>query len=497
MGIYLHARVPNATRLLSAIFGFKTMNILILGAGRVGESVAESLVSEKNNITIVDTDPSRLQDLQARLDLKVIVGNGIQPTVLAQAGAGDADMLIACAASDETNLVACKIAHERFNLPTTIARVRSPEFVENDPLTSREHGFAVDHVVCPEQIVTAYIEKLIAYPEALQVLAFAEGLLNLIAVRAVEGSPLVKHRLGEIPGLVPACELRVVAIFRNEKALMTLDGNSTIEHGDEVFVLAAAKDIHDVLVAMHNPSDPVRRLVIAGGGNVGLRLARSIAEDHRLKIIEPRKIRCDYLASQLPTRVLVLHGDASDARLLEDERIGDTDMFLALTNDDETNIMSALLAKQMGAAKVLAIVNRKAYADLVQGTQIDVALSPAHAAIGSFLTYVRRGNVVAVHSLRRGTAEALEGIVLGDRKSSPMALRRVDQIKLPKGALIGAIVRELSAESDGQRSSNTKQILMAHHDTVIKPGDHVVIFVSNKKDIHQVEKLFQVEAGYL
>lgn len=326
MGVYLHARVPNATRSLSAIFGFKTMNILILGAGRVGESVAESLVSEKNNITIVDTDPSRLQDLQARLDLKVIVGNGIQPTVLAQAGAADADMLIACAASDETNLVACKIAHERFNLPTTIARVRSPEFVENDPLTSREHGFAVDHVVCPEQIVTAYIEKLIAYPEALQVLAFAEGLLNLIAVRAVEGSPLVKHRLGEIPGLVPACELRVVAIFRNEKALMTLDGNSTIEHGDEVFVLAAAKDIHDVLVAMHNPSDPVRRLVIAGGGNVGLRLARSIAEDHRLKIIEPRKIRCDYLASQLPTRVLVLHGDASDARLLEDERIGDTDM---------------------------------------------------------------------------------------------------------------------------------------------------------------------------
>ncbi|MBM3340405.1 MAG: Trk system potassium transporter TrkA, partial [Betaproteobacteria bacterium] len=388
MGVYLYARVPNATRSLSAIFGFKTMNILILGAGRVGESVAESLVSEKNNITIVDTDPSRLQDLQARLDLKVIVGNGIQPTVLAQAGAADADMLIACAASDETNLVACKIAHERFNLPTTIARVRSPEFVENDPLTSREHGLAVDHVVCPEQIVTAYIEKLIAYPEALQVLAFAEGLLNLIAVRAVEGSPLVKHRLGEIPGLVPACELRVVAIFRNEKALMTLDGNSTIEHGDEVFVLAAAKDIHDVLVAMHNPSDPVRRLVIAGGGNVGLRLARSIAEDHCLKIIEPRKIRCDYLASQLPTRVLVLHGDASDARLLEDERIGDTDMFLALTNDDETHIMSALLVKQMGAAKVLAIVNRKAYADLVQGTQIDVALSPAHAAIGSFLTYV-------------------------------------------------------------------------------------------------------------
>jgi len=174
-----------------SIYIRNTMNILILGAGRVGESVAESLVSEKNNITIVDSDPSRLMDLQARLDLKVIVGNGIQPSVLAQAGAADSDMLIACAASDETNLVACKVAHERFNLPTTIARVRSPEFVENDPLTSRSTGFAVDHVVCPEQVVTSYIEKLIAYPEALQVLEFAGGILNLIAVRAVTGSPLV------------------------------------------------------------------------------------------------------------------------------------------------------------------------------------------------------------------------------------------------------------------------------------------------------------------
>lgn len=472
------------------------MNILILGAGRVGESVAESLVSEKNNITIVDTDPTRLSDLQARLDLKVIVGNGIQPSVLEQAGAADSDLLIACAASDETNLVACKVAHERFNLPMTIARVRSPEFLENDPLTSRSTGFAVDHVVCPEQIVTSYIERLIDFPEALQVLEFADGALSLIAVRAIEGSPLVRHQLDEIPGLVSSCELRVVAIFRNESALATLDGSSTIEHGDEVFVLAATKDVRAVLIALHNPSDPVRRLVIAGGGNVGLRLARSIANQHRLKIIEPRKERCDYLASQLPTRVLILQGDASDARLLEEERIGFTDMFLALTNDDETNIMAALLAKRMGAGKVLAIVNRKAYADLVQGTQIDVALSPAHTAIGSFLTYVRRGNVVAVHSLRRGTAEALEGIVLGDRESNPMAQRRIDQIKLPRGATIGAIVRE-TVEQEAPDGVKTKQILMPHHDTVIEPGDHVVIFVSNKRDIHLVEKLYQVNAGFL
>ncbi|NCX72300.1 MAG: Trk system potassium transporter TrkA, partial [Betaproteobacteria bacterium] len=244
-------------------------------------------------------------------------------------------------------------------------------------------------------------------------------------------------------------------------------------------------------------SDPVRKLVIAGGGNVGLRLARSIANNHRLKMIEPRKPRCEYLASQLPSQVLILQGDATDARLLEEERVNETDMFLALTNDDETNIMSALLAKQMGAAKVLAIVNRKAYADLVQGTQIDVALSPAHAAIGSFLTYVRRGNVVAVHSLRRGTAEALEGIVLGDRKSSRMAQRRVDQIKLPKGASIGAIVRKQASDPEDADQGNAVQVLMPHHDTVIEAGDHVVIFVSNKKDIYLVEKLFQVEASYL
>jgi trk system potassium uptake protein TrkA len=214
------------------------MKIIILGAGRVGQSVAESLVSEHNDITVIDTDPARLRVLQERLDLRGVAGNGIQPSVLKEAGIEDADMLIACAPQDETNLVTCKVAHDLFNVPTTIARVRSPEF-ENGSHMLRDEGFAVDQIICPEQSVTAYVRKLIEYPEALQVLEFAHGLVSLIAVRAVAGGPLVQHSLAEIPLLMPDMQMRIVAIYRQDKALTDLDGHTRIEPGDEVFVLAA------------------------------------------------------------------------------------------------------------------------------------------------------------------------------------------------------------------------------------------------------------------
>ncbi|MDE1949938.1 MAG: Trk system potassium transporter TrkA, partial [Burkholderiales bacterium] len=374
------------------------MKILILGAGRVGQSVAESLVSERNDITVIDSDPARLQDLQDRLDLRGVVGNGIQPSVLGDAGIEDADMLIACAPQDETNLVACKVAKDVFNVPTTIARVRSPEFENGSELLRRE-GFAVDRVLCPEQSVTAYIRKLIEYPEALQVLEFAHGLVSLIAVRAVTGGPMVGHGLAEVPRLVPGVALRIMAIYRQNQALTELDGDTSIEPGDEVFVLAATEHIRTVLGALHKMDRPVRRVMLTGGGKVGLRLARQIHGLYQLKLIEADRLRCEYLAAQLPGNVLVLHGDATDEDLLVDENVHEMDLFLALTSDDEDNIMSCLLAKRLGARRVLAVINRGAYADLVQGTQIDIAISPAHAVIGELLAYVRRGDVQAVHSL--------------------------------------------------------------------------------------------------
>jgi trk system potassium uptake protein len=475
------------------------MKILILGAGRVGESVAESLVSERNDITLIDTDPARLRALQDRLDLRGVVGNGIQPSVLQEAGIEDADMLISCAPLDETNLVVCKVAHDLFNVPTTIARLRSPEFVNDSPLLGKT-GFAVDQVICPEQSVTAYIRKLIEYPEALQVLEFAHGLVSLIAVRAVAGSPLVQHSLAEIPQLLPGVALRIVAIYRSgqDRAVQALDGTTRIEAGDEVFVLAATADITAVLGALRKIDRPVQRVMIAGGGKVGLRLAREINAHYQVKVIESNRQRCEYLATQLPSSVLVLHGDSTDEDLMGDENVSDMDLFLALTSDDEDNIMGCLLAKRLGARRVFALVNRKAYADLMQGTQIDIAISPAHAVIGELLAYVRQGDVQAVHSLRRGAAEALEGIVRGDRSTCRMAGRRIEQIELPDGAQIGAIVRGLH-HADGSAvgaDERAAEVIIAHHDTVVQPLDHVIVFIPRKRSIPAVERLFQVSATF-
>jgi trk system potassium uptake protein len=476
------------------------MKIVILGAGRVGESVAESLVSEKNDITVVDSDPQRLRQLQDRLDLRGVVGNGIQPSVLVESGIEDADMLIACAPQDETNLVACKVAHDLFNVPTTIARVRSPEFVNGSPLLGKS-GFAVDQVICPEESVTSYIRKLIEYPEALQVLEFAHGLVSLIAVRAVEGGLLVQHSLAEIPRLVPGVDMRIVAIYRRDQALAHLDGNTRIEPGDEVFVLSATEHIRTVLAALHRADRPVKRVMIAGGGKVGLRLAREVQGSYQLKIIEPQQTRCEYLAAELDDSVLVLKGDSTDEDLLSDENVHEMDLFIALTSDDEDNIMGCLLAKRLGARRVLAVINRKAYADLVQGTTIDIAISPSQAVLGELLAYVRRGDVEAVHSLRRGAAEALEAIVRGDRKTCKMAGRRIEEVGLPKGAQVGAIVRGLH-RSDGSRidlqgEEAKPQVIIAHHDTVVQTNDHVIVFVPRKRMVREVEKLFQVSATFM
>ena len=458
------------------------MNILIIGAGRVGTSVAEHLVSERNDITVIDTDPQRLRELQERLDLRGVCGNAIQPSVLREAGAEDCDLLVACAPQDETNLTVCKVAHDLFNVTTSIARLRSPEFVEGAPLLAREGGFAVDHVICPEQSVTTYIRKLVEYPEALRVIEFAGGLVTLAGVRAGAGSRLVGHRLDEIPTLVPNMDMRVVGLFRRDQPLKA-DGSTRIEAGDEAFVLTRTAAVTEVLCALRERDRPVRRVLIAGGGKVGLRLARELRGRCEIRLIELDRQRCEYLAAELGSEVLVLHGDATDEELMTDANVGETDVFIALSSDDEDNILSGLLSKRLGARRAIVLINRRAYTELVQGTQIDVAISPQHAVIGELLAYVRRGDVEAVHSMRQGAAESLEIIARGDRRSSKVVSRRIEQIDLPEGVQIGAIVRG-------------DEVIMAHHDTVIQTDDHVIVFLPSKRQVRAVEKLFQVGATF-
>jgi trk system potassium uptake protein TrkA len=456
------------------------VKILILGAGQVGSTVAESLVSEANDITVVDTDGEKLRQLQDRLDLRTLMGNAAHPSVLEQAGIADADMLLAVTQSDEVNMVACKLAASLYNTPTRIARIRSADFLARPEVFSKDN-FCVDFSICPEQILTDYIVKLIEFPEALQVQRFSQGKASLVAVRAFKGGPLVGKPLSFLRTNMPQIETRVAAIFRKDGPLIP-EGSTVIEDGDEIFFIAATDNIRSVLKEMRRMDKPAKRVMIVGGGNIGLRLAKALENDYEVKLIEFNKKSCQKLAGEL-TRTLVLNGDGTDENLLQQEHVGDVDVFCSLTNDDENNIMSALLAKQGGAGKVIALINRSAYVDLLQGGKIDIALSPAHVTIGSLLAYVRQGDVAAVHSLRRGAAEVLELVAHGDRQSSRVVGRRIDEIDLPKGATIGAFVR------DGE-------VIMGHHDSVIEAEDHVIVFVIDKKMVKKVERLFQVSLGF-
>ena len=457
------------------------MKIIILGAGQVGSSVAENLASEANDITVIDTDEQRLQDLQDRLDLRTVVGYASHPTVLAQAGADDADMIIAVTNSDETNMIACQVAYTIFHTPTKIARVRAVEYLSQTQLFAQD-ALPIDVLISPEQLMTDYILRLIEHPGALQVLDFAGGKVRLVGLKAYYGGPLVGNELRTIREHMPGIETRVAAIFRRGKAIIP-EGNTVIEVDDEVFFVAAKKNIRAVMGELRRLDKPIKRVMIAGGGNIGRRLAMTLEADYQVKLIDHNPERADSLSKQLDNAIVLL-GDVADGDLLLEENIEHTDVFCAVTNDDEANILASMLAKRLGARKVMALINRTAYVDLVQSGIIDIAISPQQVTIGSLLAHIRRGDVAVVHSLRRGAAEAIEAIAHGDRNSSKVVGRRIEEIKLPVGTSIGAIVRG-------------EEVIIVHHDTMVEADDHVILFLVDKKRIPEVEKLFQVGVTFL
>lgn len=458
------------------------MKIIILGAGQVGGTLAENLAGEENDITVIDSDANRLRDLQNKLDIRIIQGKASYPAVLRQAGCEDADMLIAVTNSDEVNMVACQVAHALFSTPTKIARVRSAAYLSRKGLFRTERGFDIDVLISPEQVVTSHIRRLIEYPGTLQVLDFAGGLVQLVAVKARHGGPLIGQELATLRRHIPNVDTRVAAIYRQNQALIPR-GDTVIQVDDEVFFIAARKDIRAVISEMRKVEQTYKRIVIAGGGNIGERLAESLQTEYQVKLIEYSPQRCAELAERLE-RTVVLCGTATDKNLLQEESIEDTDIFCAVTNDDEVNIMSSMLAKRMGAGKVMTLINNAAYVDLVQGGEVDIAFSPQQATIGSLLTHVRRGQIKNVHSLRRGAAEAIEAVAIGDEKSSKIIGRRIDQIPLPEGVTIGALVRG-------------KDVLIAHGDRVIQSNDQVILFLVDKRRIREVEQLFTVNITFI
>ena len=452
------------------------MKIIIVGAGQVGTTLAENLVGEKNDITIIDPNRHRLAELQEKYDLRVVVGNGAHPDTLQSAGADDADMLIAVTSTDEVNMLSCQVAYSMFNTPTKIARIRSEQYIRYKDKLFHNQDMPVDHLIAPEQLVTEYIKRLIDYPGALQVMEFAGGRVSLVAVKAYYGGKLVGHAIATLKKHIPNVDTRVAAIFRQGRAIRPM-GSTVIEADDEVFFVAATDNIRVVMQELQRLEETYRRIMIAGGGLIGAGLARALNKNHRVKIIEAKFERAEYLSASLD-HTLVLHGDASDQQLLSEEHIEDIDVFVAVTNDDEANIMSAMLAKRMGAKKTMVLIQRSAYVDLVQGGEIDIAISPQNATISALLRHIRRGDIVNVYSLRKGAAEAIEAIAHGDEKTSKVIGKSIDEIKLPPGATIGAIVRG-------------NETIIAQGDTLLHSGDHVILFLVDKKFVRDVERLFQ------
>ena len=456
------------------------MRIVILGAGQVGGSLAKNLAHDDNDITLIDTDEDKLRNLQHRLDIQTVIGNAAHPNVLIQAGIEQADMLIAVTNIDEINMMGCQIAYSLFRTPTKIARVRSRNYYEYDSLFTNDH-IPVDVCISPELLVTQHINKLIEYPGTSQVLDFASGQVLLVTIKILPDGHMVGKNLEQLHEQLVDINARVVAVFRNHKSIK-FNTDARIEKDDEVVFIASVNAIHQALIALGRYSHPNRRIMIAGGGRIGRRLAQTLEQSYRIKIIDHNQKQTTHLASQLK-KATILQGDIADRELLINENIEFIDVFVAVTNDDEANIMSCLQAKKLGARHVMALVNRSAYVELIEDSSIDYAISPQHITIGSILAKLRRGDMVKVHRLKSSKAEAIEVIVHGNQQTSKVVGSMLHQLQLPPETSIAAIVRD-------------QQVYMATPDFVIEEEDHIILLVLKRRYIKQVEHLFQVNLGF-
>ena len=453
------------------------MKIIILGAGTVGTTLAISLSQEDNDVTVVDNNQSALHHLEEEADIKTVNGSCSYPNTLVNSGIKEADMVVAVTGSDEINIVSCLISKVLSENVKTIARIRESSYLKDRTKKAIEEGvIPVDIVVSPEKLITNHIQALIETPGSLQVLEFGDGLLNLVGVRAIEGGPLIGHEIGDLKKHMPNVDTRVAAIFRKGGAIIP-KGTTTVEAGDEVFFIARRKDAKKVINEMRKKEDPYKYVVIAGGGKIGSSLAEQLEGNHTIKLIEANSEKAKEISARL-IDTIVLEGNVSDKSLLHEENIEECDVFVAVTNDDEANVMSCMLAKEMGAHKVIALINNEAYVDLVQDKGIDVAIAPSQITIGTFLSELAGDEVVKVHSLRRGAAEAIETIVKESTNGKEDAVgKELGNIRLPVGATIGAIIRKNKAK-------------IAHDDVKLREHDHVILFLTDKKLLPEVQKIF-------
>lgn len=457
------------------------MKVIICGAGQVGSGIARHLASEKNDVTIIDVAPELVNRLSEQLEVRGLIGCASHPDVLEQAGAKDADMIVAVTLSDEVNMVACQIAHSLFETPTKIARVRDQSYL--DPLWSSlfspEH-MPIDVIISPEIEVAQAIERRLQVPGAIDMLPFAGGRIRLVAVHCGEDCPVVNTPLRQLTELFPDLNIMIVAVARDDELFVPEDKDHLLP-GDDVYFAAEHSHVARGMAAFGHEERQVRRMIIAGGGNIGLYLARQIEENHpgvSLKVIEYDRERAELIADRL-NRTVVLHGDVLDREILDEANVSTSEAIVAVTNDDEVNILASLLAKRYGCQKSLTLVNKTAYWPLLTSLGIDVVVSPYESTISTILQHIRRGRIHSVHSLRGGAAEVIEADAL---ETSAIVGKPLREIELPAGIIIGAVL-------------HGEDVLIPRGNTVIEPGDRVVVLAVQKM-VKKMEQIFSVRLEF-
>ncbi|MEE8272363.1 MAG: Trk system potassium transporter TrkA [Alphaproteobacteria bacterium] len=457
------------------------MKVIVCGGGQVGENIARYLATEANNITVIDRSPDLIRKLADTLDVQALVGHASSPPVLQQAGAADADMIIAVTQSDEVNMVACQVAHSLFSVPTKIARIRNQSYLHSMWADLFSHdNMPIDVIISPEIEVARAIGRRLEVPGAFDMIPLSDGLVRVIGVACDDDCPVVNTPLRQLTGLFPDLHIEILAIVRDDRPIIP-DSNDQMLPGDEVYFVTEESHVGRAMAAFGHEEPAARRIIIVGGGNIGLTLAEDIERVHpgvTARIIESSRARAALVAERL-NRTTVLHGDALDPELLDEANVRIAETVVAVTNDDEVNILASLLAKRYGCQRAITLINSKTYNTLVGSLGIDAVVSPRSITASTILQHVRRGRIKSVHSLRDGFAEVIEAEAL---ETSPLINTPIKDVKLPSGVIIGALVRD-------------NAVIIARPDTVVKPHDRVILLAA-AESVKKVEKMFAVRLEF-
>ena len=448
------------------------MNIVILGAGQVGSELSQ-ILAEEHDVTLIDIDEEKLQKISDQNDLRTICGNCCYPRTLESADIGSADLAVAMTQWDEVNMVACQMIKHINKKTKTMARIRATQYLAGKGREIFEAGdYSIDVIISPENLITNYITKLIELPGAMQVLDFGNSMASMVQVKATKGAPITGHKISELKDHIPSADTRVAAIYRNNEVIIP-SGDNFIEEKDEVFFITARSNLRKVMSEIREEDARYKNIMIAGGGRIGRKIAKALEKNFRVKVVEADKERCIYLSEKL-SNSLVLHGDTSDSELLDEEGIDQIDVFCAVTNNDEANVMSSLLAKKQGAKNVLTLVNKKNYIELIKNEDLEVSIAPTLITIGVVLQNVVSSRLANAYSFKGGKAEALE-VIVDIEKNKGLIGKGIDEIDVPEGCMIGALLRD-------------DDVKIAHHDLKIAENDHLVIFLSDKDNFDKLER---------